>query len=108
MSTKKHIIILSGFILCLLLGLYFQIRRENKLKDTREVTAIIAFRDKYHTKGWDAVVNYEVKDMQYESGLNCDCRDLEIGDTVLIKYSIDDPEVVVMVDKHYMQKYKNK
>jgi hypothetical protein len=108
MNNKKHIIILSGFVLCLMLGLYFQNRRENKLKESIETYGIVTYRNKYLTKGFGANVKYSVKGIEYDRGIRCDCRDLDIGDTILIKYSVEDPKTVALVGKYYMQKYKHK
>lgn len=104
---KKTIIVLSIFAVCLIIGLFLQLDRDSKLKNTIKTKAIVTYRDKQHTKGWDAVVTYKVNNIELESGLNCDCRDIEIGDTVLIEYAESDPKLAVMVDKYYMQKYKH-
>lgn len=50
---------------------------------------------------------YLVNGRKYEYEENRNFNDLSIGDTVLIEYSIEDPSVARVVDKYYMQKYKN-
>ena len=103
---KKYILIISGFGICLLLGFIFQIKRESKLKNSIEITGVVTYRDEYQTKGFGVHVKYVVNDTEYNSGINCDCRDIEVGDTVLIKYAVEDPKLAVMVNKYYMQKYR--
>lgn len=33
---------------------------------------------------------------------------LKIGDTVLIKYSLKDPQTIFLLDKYYLKKHKGK
>ncbi len=102
---KKYILILAGFALCFVIGFFFQVKREKKLENTKETEAIIVDRDKHLTKAFGAKVRFIINGKVYSTEVHCDCRSLEIGDTVLIKYAVEDPELSLMVDKHYMQKY---
>lgn len=105
---KKQILILSGFVLCFLIGLLFQINRESKLENSVETVAIVEWRSKALGKGHGVGVRFYLKGKIVTTSMNCPCQDIELGDTVLIKYSVKDPELAVMVDKYYMQKYKDK
>jgi hypothetical protein len=105
---KKDVIILTGFIICLATGLLLQFNRESKLKYTKKTIAVVSYRSESLTKGFGTNLSYSVNGKKFDVGIACDCDDLIIGDTVLIKYSIKDPQTILLFDKYYMQKYKGK
>lgn len=48
---------------------------------------------------------YKVKSKKYEFNQSGDYSFMQIGDTVLIEYAVDDCSVARVVDKYYMSKY---
>jgi hypothetical protein len=109
LSTKKLIITLSIFAIALIVGFIFQIDRENKLKNNQIAKAIVIKKDNNHVMGYGVHVRFKVRDEEHVSKTpECDCSMLDIGDTILIKYSIENPKIFKVVDKYYMQKYKEK
>mgnify|MGYP000940153412 CR=1 FL=1 len=54
----------------------------------------------------DAKFYYFVKNKKYENHTNGNFNFMEVGDTVLIEYAIEDHSVARVVDKYYMKKYK--
>ena len=51
-------------------------------------------------------LKYSVDTKQYELRQSGDYTSFQIGDTVLIEYSIKDHSVARVIDKYYMQKYR--
>lgn len=100
------ILILIAFVIIFGISLYFQNERERKLKNTRQTKAIITYRSKHLPKSGGANITYSVNGKIFNTGIICDCRDLNLNDTVLIKYAVEDPELVKLVDKYYMKKYR--
>ncbi len=105
--TKKQIriIISISFIILFAISMYVadinEKDRRQKLQNSIITKAVLTYVDKYTTKGYGAYVTFEVKGEKIEEAVNCDCRKLNIGDTVLIRYTVDDPTIVRMVDKYY-------
>jgi hypothetical protein len=95
-------------ILGLTLSYCYQLNVESKLKNSENTLAVVKWRSKALGKGHGVGVNFKIHEKVISTSMPCPCQDLEIGDTVLIKYSVEDPEVAVMVDKYYMKKYKLK
>ena len=109
MSTRKLVIVLIIFATALIIGFVFQVDREKKLKNTKITKAVVIDRDKHHIMGFGVNVKFKVGNKEYFSKTpECDCKMLDIGDTILIKYAIEDPKIIKIQDKYYMQKYKSK
>ncbi len=105
-SKKKIIIVLILFVLAFIGAIYFQFKREEQLKRTQNSTAIII--KKGRTVRGGATVYFEVNSKRLEAKIwGGDYDFLNIGDTILIKYAIEDPTLVEVIDKYYMQKYKH-
>lgn len=105
-SMKQIIIVLSLFGLAFIGAIYFQLRRENKLKNSVETIAII--RTKSNALNGGAKIYFFANKKRIEVHLlSGTYKDYSIGDTILIKYAVEDPELVQVVDKYYMQKYKH-
>lgn len=104
-STKKIVVIAVCFGILFTLAYYSQLERERKLKNTRQVKAIIKSVRKTTRGG--ATVFFNVKDRKLEAIFHGgDFKFLSPGDTILIKYAIEEPELIDVVDKYYMKKHK--
>lgn len=104
-SKKKIIAVLVLFGLAFIGAIYFQLKREEKLKRTQDSIAIIMNKGKTVRGG--VTVYFEVNSKKIEAKIwGGDYDFLNIGDTILIKYAVEDPELVQVVDKCYMQKYR--
>lgn len=90
------------FIIVASLGFYFEYRREKKLEITDKTEAVISNLG----KGTYATVKYHVDNQELSSRLHCNCPELEVGDTILIRYSLQDPSTIALEKKFYMKKYK--
>lgn len=103
-SKKSVILFLLGLILVFILAFYFQLRREEKLKNSKEVKAIIVSRSEAINGG--ALIRFKANSklvkVQLKSG---SYKFAKPGDTILIRYAIEDPELVKVVDRYYMKKY---
>lgn len=105
-SMKTIIFVLIFFGLAFIGAIYFQLKREEKLENTQDSIAIIINKGKTTRGG--ATVYFEVNSERFESKIwGGDYSFLNIGDTILIKYAVEDPELVQVIDKYYMQKYKH-
>lgn len=105
-SKKAIIVVVIAFSLAFISSIYFHLKRELKLKNTKEIIAIIS--DKGNTTRGGAWVYFEIKSQRIEAKIwGGDFDFLNIQDTILIKYAIEDPKLVQVVDKYYMQKYKH-
>ncbi|MNJ86056.1 hypothetical protein D3C87_35390 [compost metagenome] len=49
---------------------------------------------------------YKVNNEEYEFNQSGDYKFMQVGDTVLIEYAVEDHSVARVVDKYYMNKYK--
>ncbi len=102
LRTKKGMIIVIIIILFMfVLGLYFQFERDGKMKNSKVTFGIIIERNDFIGAGAGAIVKFNSKNKSYESFIKCDCRELNNGDTVRIKYSIDDPSLVQLISKNF-------
>lgn len=72
-----------------------------------KIEALVISKDDFLGPGAGAMIEFEVNNKKINSFIKCDCHDIEVGDTVLIKYAVEDPELTVIVDKYYMQKYRH-
>jgi hypothetical protein len=104
-SKKRIIIILTLFVLAFILALIFQITREKKLRNSVETIAIIQSKNDAINGG--AKIYFFINKKKIEVRLlSGTYKNHLIGDSILIKYAIEDPTLVQVVDKYYMQKYK--
>lgn len=103
--TKVVIPIICVIFAMIFLGIYFDGRREKKLKNSVETTAVILKASSALNGGAkiEYLVNGKKIDLQLVSG---SFGHLKTGDSILIKYAKEDPELVAVVDKYYMKKYE--
>lgn len=108
MKRYKNILIVLGLILLMVLfQQIFDYRYAKKMQKTIETEAY--FIENIHMKniGPTSYYYYYVNNKKYEGYF----RDTEMfflkNDTILIKYSTEDPSISEVVDKYYMQKYKH-
>jgi hypothetical protein len=112
LQDKKHFIIL--IIVFIIIGnsvfYLFDKFKERKLNNEKSLIAkgVVDRRIKSGSGGKVIVVFYKVKNQSY-SIIENDIYDfIEKGDTVLVKYSDDDPSISKVLNFCYMQKYKGK
>lgn len=75
---------------------------------TNKHTAILKeIRDASSKSTKKTLVFFTVNGKDYEFYSDYDYLDMSVGDTVLIEYAISDPNVAKVIEKYYMQKYKN-
>lgn len=103
-SNKKTIFILILFLLAFLLAIYFQFERERKIKNAKQTTAIVDWVSQTNRGG--AKLHFYLRNEKINTNVwGGDFSFLKKGDTILIKYSVEDPELIELVDKYYMKKY---
>lgn len=96
LSRRTIILILGGFIAAFLFAIFFQNNRDEKLKHSKITKAKIV---KVYTPH-GASISFNLKDeIIHTELLHGDYSMLKAGDTILIKYAIQDPELVELFDK---------
>jgi hypothetical protein len=100
-KTKIRIALSVLFFVVLAVSFYFSDKKADKLKNSNTTKAILIYIDEYITRGSGAKIEFQINNKKITTDINCDCRKLNIGDTVLIRYAVDDPTIVRMVDKYY-------
>ena len=75
-------------------------------ENTQESIAILKERFISKNSGPITVFSIQLKDKIIEVDINKKFEHLNIGDTVLLKYSKVDPSVGVVINPCYMRKYK--
>lgn len=115
MISKKRLILFGSIILffsSIMIYRAIETYHEERLLKTSETTKAILKRIEINTtpkSGYSGgVFEYDLNGHNIEFSDKGNFRMLRIGDTVLIKYSIEDPSVARVIDKYYMEKYKSK
>lgn len=104
MRTTVVFLVVLGTLLGL--GVYFQLRRDKKLEHSKQTVAVITWCGKAINGG--AKISFYLNGNRINASiLNGNYRDYSIGDSILIKYVVEDPELVEVVDKYYMKKYQH-
>ena len=111
MKVKKILLVLvcCFFFLVPLVQWINEEIESDKLIKSEECYSIlikIHYNDAVHGSAY-GILRYEVDNKEYTCKDLGDYRMMKIGDTVLIKYAVEDHSVAQVVDKHYMKKYKN-
>lgn len=101
-ENKWRILFFSGIILVLVIGYLFQMERERKFQNSVKTPAVIIHADDF--LGRSAGASIRLLDSGKESFVDCDCRDLKKGDTILVAYAKDDIKLVDLLDKYYTAK----
>lgn len=108
---RKQVYLFVVLVAIFIAGLayrFFESKHEEELlRKTNTTTAIlILIRDGKSVKdSATGKYRYSIHGTQYEYEENRNFNDLKVGDTILIKYSVEDPSVARVVDKYYMKKY---
>lgn len=90
----------------LFIGLFLNIRREKLLSNSQ--TTIGYLVEEYNGgKNPRGTFIFRIGKKKYIFDYIGDFSYMNKGDTVLIKYSIEDPSVARVIDRYYMQKYKH-
>jgi hypothetical protein len=110
MSKNKYIIVFIGFIIfSFLIGNYNKKRKKNLLSSKTEIVKGV-FQRSYTQINTGVYSIFKSKINNQEKYFEIyDFSDfLKKGDTVLIKYSIEDPSIAEVADFCYMKKHKGK
>lgn len=109
MLKKKNRWIYAFFILIILIGNYNINRREKLLSsNTKIVTGIFQRSYTQINTGLILVFKSKIKNKVIYFEIYENLEFIKKGDTVLIKYSVEDPNIAEVLDFCYMQKYKGK
>lgn len=114
MHDKKQVYLSVSIILFFVITLAYRFYNSNyedkRLKKTKNTTAIlVSIRS---GKGVRATPSgkyrYSVSGKEYKYDESRNFNSLKVGDTILIKYSVEDPSVARVVEKYYMKKYRDR
>ncbi|MNJ86055.1 hypothetical protein D3C87_35380 [compost metagenome] len=95
-SKRTTLLILIGLIIVFTVAILLQNSRDNKLENSKTTKAVLIKIKTPH----GASIRFRLgkKNIVTEL-LHGDYSMLTVGDTILIKYAIEDPELVELVDK---------
>lgn len=99
----------SIFLGGMLIFIFFQEKREKQLLNrTKLTTAVLVKKKSGSVKSpKSGKFTYLVHGKLYEFSQPGDFLFMNLGDTVLINYAIEDPSVARVKDKYYMKKYQD-
>jgi hypothetical protein len=107
-KIKFSIIFLLFAVLLALYSFFSDLRKEKLLENSKNTFGIIKVIDKGSVRGTPfCKFEYKVEKEFFNSKEYGEFSNLSLNDTVLIKYSVDDPSVARVVDKYYMKKYRH-
>lgn len=113
MSKQKIIAILGAIVLLLIALAYNYFHKEHKtllLQNSIKKEAVLI--KNYDGSGVHdstyGIFEFVVGTEKIRFQDNDDYRMLQVGDTVLIRYSIENHSVATVIDKDYMKKYKSR
>ena len=108
MSNRKVVIfVIIVIVIGNLIGLGIEELKKIKLKqDIKTVKGLFNRNIKSAYSSDVAVFRYTVNGENYSIIIESKKKHLQKNDTVLIKYSIDDPSIAEVIDYCYMGKYK--
>jgi hypothetical protein len=96
-------------VMLIIFGLAYNLfndnRRNKLLKKSMLVTGLLVSEDHSSHKFLSGDFEFLVKNKKYYFRHNGDFSFLNIGDTVLIEYAIEDPTVARVKDRYYMKKF---
>lgn len=104
-DTKFLYKLIAGVVIVAVLfgiGFYNQFEREEMLKNGFDTKATITWVNNANTKGRDTEVKYYIRNKSYKNLVQCNCvGDNQVGDTVVIRVSKDDYNVIHIVDSKF-------
>lgn len=83
------------------INIHFDNEREQNFKNTTQTKAKVLKIDQANFSGHGASVSFEVNEENIKGHINCDCKMLEVGDSLLIEYSNDDNSLIRLVRNQY-------
>jgi hypothetical protein len=97
---SRKAIIIGGivFLLMMLIAFYLQTLRERKLEQGITTKVLIVDKNEYLGAAGGIKVQFIYKGKQHISFVKCDSRNMQIGDSVIVKFAIDDPEIIKLID----------
>jgi hypothetical protein len=110
MKNKWTIISIILFFIIGFIFNNFQEKRNKRLLCRNFKYAVSIYEETFVSKnaGPLQVLNYSINHREYYIFIKERCTFLQKGDTVLIKYSVEDPNIAEVIDFCYMQKHKGK
>lgn len=109
--NRKNLVVILLIGFAVLLSLYNLIltkKKDEKLEIGNEVYGIIISIDSAPVHGSpSSKIEYKVENVKYILVEDGNFFSMDVGDTVLVKYSIEDHSVARVTDKYYMKKYKD-
>ena len=94
---KRIVLGVNFFIVVILISIYFNSIRDEKLEKRKEALAIILKVDNANYSGHGALVKYVVDKKAFQNSVLCECAEFNAGDTIMIEYSIEDPNLIVYI-----------
>lgn len=93
---------------CFIVYTFIQEKKEDKLleKSKKHFAILVEISPGNAHASSSGDFKYKVNAKEYEFNQSGDYTFMQVGDTVLIEYAIEDHSVARVLDKHYMQKYK--
>lgn len=108
MKKNSDILIVLGLILLMVFfQQIFDNRYYKKMQNTNETNAFYVKNIHVKNIGPTSYYYYYVNNKKYEGYFHDTEKFFKKNDTILIKYSIEDPSISEVVEKYYMQKYKH-
>ena len=109
MKQNKKLIFLGTLVIIILL--IYKIYNENRFdklisKNTKDTIGFFSHTNFSSKTGPHSNFIFYVKNKQMKLQIIGEYKFLKKGDTVLIKYSNEDPSVAKVIDFYYMKKYK--
>jgi hypothetical protein len=109
-NPKKDILYLILFTLVLIIiALLLKTEERKKITNFRYISAIVSEKSKVYLGGYNVLFNYNVKNEPFSSENSVKSEDfnkLEIGDTILIKYSNDDNSVAEIIHCYWNDEFR--
>lgn len=103
MKWSKLVFLATFLLIAILLGLWQRSYKRQALKSYKNVEAIFIESHIVYNTGRINIFEFQINGKKYETKIYGNFKDLESNDTVLIKYSIDDPTITEMVDPDYIK-----
>lgn len=98
--------ILAIVLFCIFMfNIFYQNHKEELLANSKIVTGKLISEEHSSQKFINGRFTYFVNEKKYCLRYTGDFSYMNIGDSVLIEYAIEDPSLARVVDRYYMKKY---
>ena len=102
-NNKLAYILIVIFLLLIIWNYYREVHDNSELKFSKKTKAVlIQIKNGKSVRSTPSgTYEYIVNGKKYQCEENTSFYGLYIGDTILIEYSINDPSIAIVIDKHY-------